>query len=121
MTPLQAAYKHVAKLPPLAPDDPGPFSFASQARVTRILDEAGFTDIAMERCDLQLDTSVGRGLEAAVESRTRNRSDGAGAIGSAARTGRRSHPIDPRGADAFCPRPGGIAAGLDLDRTRSNA
>jgi SAM-dependent methyltransferase len=68
MAPLQAVYKHVPKLPPLAPDDPGPFAFASEARVTGILGKAGFTDIAMERCDLALDIAVGRGLDAAVES-----------------------------------------------------
>jgi ubiquinone/menaquinone biosynthesis C-methylase UbiE len=66
--PLQAAYKHVPKLPQLGPDDPGPFSFASEARVRRILSEAGFSKIAMEPCDLSLDTAVGRGLEAAVEA-----------------------------------------------------
>jgi ubiquinone/menaquinone biosynthesis C-methylase UbiE len=66
MVPLQAAYKHVPKLPQLGPDDPGPFSFASEARVRRILGEAGFSRIAMEPCDLSLDTAVGRGLEAAV-------------------------------------------------------
>jgi ubiquinone/menaquinone biosynthesis C-methylase UbiE len=68
MAPLQAAYKHVPKLPQLGPDDPGPFSFASEARVTRILSEAGFSNIAMEPCDLSLDTAVGGGLDAAVEA-----------------------------------------------------
>jgi SAM-dependent methyltransferase len=68
MAPLQAAYKHVPKLPQLGPEDPGPFSFASEARVTRILSEAGFSTIAMEPCDLSLDTAVGRGLDAAVEA-----------------------------------------------------
>ena len=68
MTPLQAAYKHVPKLPQLGPEDPGPFAFASEARVNRILSEAGFSRIAMERCDLSLDVAVGRGLEAAVEA-----------------------------------------------------
>jgi ubiquinone/menaquinone biosynthesis C-methylase UbiE len=36
MAPLQAAYKHVPKLPQQGPEDPGPFSFADEARVTRI-------------------------------------------------------------------------------------
>jgi ubiquinone/menaquinone biosynthesis C-methylase UbiE len=40
MAPLQAVYKHVPKLPQLGPEDPGPFSFASEARVHRILGEA---------------------------------------------------------------------------------
>jgi SAM-dependent methyltransferase len=68
MTPLQAAYKHVPKLPQLGPEDPGPFAFASEARVRRILGEAGFVGVAMERCDLSLDVAIGGGLDAAVET-----------------------------------------------------
>jgi SAM-dependent methyltransferase len=66
MTPLQAIYQHVPKLPPQGPEDPGPFAFASEERVHRILGEAGFTGIAMEPCPLSLDIAIGRGLEAAV-------------------------------------------------------
>src|SRR6266404_7442181 len=68
MAPLQAAYKHVPKLPQQGPDDPGPFAFASEDRVNRILGEAGYQGIAMERCDLSFDIAVGGGLEAAVRS-----------------------------------------------------
>jgi SAM-dependent methyltransferase len=68
MMPLQAVYKHVPKLPQLGPEDPGPFAFASEQRVIRILSEAGFSGIAMEPCDLSLDVAVGRGLDAAVET-----------------------------------------------------
>jgi ubiquinone/menaquinone biosynthesis C-methylase UbiE len=68
MVPLQAAYKHAPKLPQLGPDDPGPFSFASEQRVRRTLSEAGFQDVTMEPCNLSLDIAVGRGLEAAVQS-----------------------------------------------------
>ena len=68
MAPLQAAYKHAPRLPQPGPDDPGPFSFASEQRVAGILGEAGFTAIEMERCDLSLDIAIGRGLEAAVET-----------------------------------------------------
>jgi ubiquinone/menaquinone biosynthesis C-methylase UbiE len=68
MMPLQAVYKHVPKLPQLGPEDPGPFSFASEQRVNRILSEAGFSKIAMEPCNLVLDVAIGRGLEAAVEA-----------------------------------------------------
>ena len=68
LVPLQAVYKHVAKLPQLGPEDPGPFSFASEARVHRILGEAGFQGVAMEPCNLSLDIAVGRGLDAAVTS-----------------------------------------------------
>ena len=68
MAPLQAVYKHVPKLPPQGPEDPGPFAFASEARVQRILGEAGFTGIAMEPCNLSLDVAIGRGMDAAVQS-----------------------------------------------------
>jgi SAM-dependent methyltransferase len=68
MAPLQAVYKHVPKLPQQGPEDPGPFSFASEQRVHRILGEAGFTGIEMERCNLALDVAIGRGLDAAVQS-----------------------------------------------------
>jgi SAM-dependent methyltransferase len=67
MTPLQAVYNLVPKLPELGPEDPGPFSFASEVRVHGILGQAGFSEIAMEACDLALDISVGGGLDAAVE------------------------------------------------------
>jgi ubiquinone/menaquinone biosynthesis C-methylase UbiE len=68
MAPLQAVYKHVPKLPQQGPEDPGPFSFASEARVHRILGQAGFSEIAMEPRNLSLDVAIGRGLEAAVRS-----------------------------------------------------
>ena len=67
MAPLQAVYKHVPKLPPQGPEDPGPFAFSSEERVHRILGAAGFIDIAMEACPLSLDIAIGRGLDAAVE------------------------------------------------------
>ena len=66
--PLQEAYKHVPRLPEVGPEDPGPFSFAREERVRRILSEAGFSSIAMEAVDLSLDLAVGRGLDAAVDS-----------------------------------------------------
>ncbi len=68
MAPLQAVYKHAPKLPPQGPEDPGPFAFASEERVHRILGEAGFKGIAMEPCPLALDIAIGRGLDAAVQS-----------------------------------------------------
>src|ERR1700722_629229 len=42
-TPLQAVYRHVPKMPQPGPEDPGPFAFASEARVRRVLVAAGFT------------------------------------------------------------------------------
>jgi ubiquinone/menaquinone biosynthesis C-methylase UbiE len=68
MAPLQAVYKHAPKLPRPEPEDPGPFSFASEERVRRILGEAGFTGIDLEPCNLALDVAVGRGLDMAVQS-----------------------------------------------------
>jgi len=68
MVPLQAAYQHVPKMPQVGPEDPGPFAFASEARVKRILDAAGFSQVAMEPVDLALDVAIGGGLEAAVKS-----------------------------------------------------
>jgi ubiquinone/menaquinone biosynthesis C-methylase UbiE len=68
MLSLQAAYKHVPRLPQQGPEDPGPFSFASEQRVKRILDAAGFAGVAMEPCDLALDTAIGGGIDAAVRS-----------------------------------------------------
>jgi hypothetical protein len=68
MVALQAVYKHVPKMPQVGPEDPGPFSFASQERVNRVLGAAGFNAIAMEPCKLALDVAVGRGLDAAVKS-----------------------------------------------------
>jgi SAM-dependent methyltransferase len=64
---LKEAYKFVPKLPEMKPDDPGPFSFADEERVRRILTESGFTDIGLER------RSGTRhrhrpGLEAAIET-----------------------------------------------------
>jgi ubiquinone/menaquinone biosynthesis C-methylase UbiE len=67
MAPLQAAYKHVPKLPQQGPEDPGPFAFASEERVRRILGAAGFQDVEMEPCPLSLDAAIGRGLDAAVQ------------------------------------------------------
>jgi SAM-dependent methyltransferase len=68
MVPLQAVYRHVPKMPPVGPEEPGPFAFASEERVTRILKAAGFSGIAMEPCKLSLDIAVGQGMDAAVRS-----------------------------------------------------
>ena len=91
MTPLQAVYQHVPKLPQMAPEDPGPFAFASEQHVRRILGEAGFKDVALEACPLALDLAIGRGLEAAVQ--------GALEIGPASRA-LDGHPAEVRAAAA---------------------
>jgi SAM-dependent methyltransferase len=77
MAPLMAVYKHVPKMPPVGPEEPGPFAFASEERVTRILKGAGFVDVAMEPHNLPMDVAIGGGLDAAV--------DGALQIGPASR------------------------------------
>ncbi len=66
--PLREAGKHAPPLPEMDPEAPGPFAFASEARVRRTLSEAGFADIAVTPHDLELDIAVGRGLDAAVTS-----------------------------------------------------
>ena len=48
------------------PEAPGPFAFADEARVRRILSGAGYADIVVTPHDLDLDIAVGRGLDAAV-------------------------------------------------------
>lgn len=67
MLPLQAAYKHVPRLPEVGAEEPGPFSFAREDSVRRILSEAGLSSIELEPVDLTLDLAVGRGLDAAVD------------------------------------------------------
>lgn len=68
LLPLQEAYRHVPKLPEASPNDPGPFSFANDARVRPILATAGFTAIGFEPIDLTIDLATGQGLDAAVET-----------------------------------------------------
>jgi SAM-dependent methyltransferase len=68
--PLREAGKHAPPLPKTGPEDPGPFAFASEARVRRILSDAGFADIVLTPHDLELDIAVGRGLETAVRAAT---------------------------------------------------
>ena len=68
MTPVQAVYQHVPRPPPPGPDDPGPFAFASEARVRRILGDAGYQGIEMEPVGISLDISIGRGLAAAAKA-----------------------------------------------------
>jgi len=66
--PLQAALQHVPPPPLPDPDEPGPFAFAREARVRRILSDAGFSAIAIEPVDVALDLATGRGLDAAVSN-----------------------------------------------------
>jgi SAM-dependent methyltransferase len=66
--PLREAGKHAPPLPETDPEAPGPFAFANEARVRRILSDAGYADIVLKAHELELDIAVGRGLDAAVEA-----------------------------------------------------
>ncbi len=68
IVPLKAAMRHAPRLPEVGPEDPGPFSFADEARVRRILAAAGFVDVALAPENLELDVAVGLGLDGAVVS-----------------------------------------------------
>jgi SAM-dependent methyltransferase len=70
MLPLEEACRHVPRPPPSGPEEPGPFAFASERRVRRILDGAGFGEVRLEAVELSLDIGLGRGLDAAVETAT---------------------------------------------------
>jgi SAM-dependent methyltransferase len=65
LVPVLAAAQHIAFPPPPPPDAPGPFAFADAERVRRLLEDAGFADVAFE----PLDEPVGLAgsLESAVE------------------------------------------------------
>jgi SAM-dependent methyltransferase len=64
--PLREAGKHAPPLPEMDPEAPGPFAFADEARVRRILSQAGYADIVLKPHDLELDIAIGRGLDTAV-------------------------------------------------------
>ncbi|RBP06245.1 ubiquinone/menaquinone biosynthesis C-methylase UbiE [Roseiarcus fermentans] len=68
IVPLRAAAGHAPPLPELGPEDPGPFAFADENRVRRILFDAGFLDVDVEPEDYQLDIALGGGLDAAVDA-----------------------------------------------------
>jgi ubiquinone/menaquinone biosynthesis C-methylase UbiE len=68
MLPLQAAYRHVPRLPEVGPEDPGAFSFAAEPRVRDILERAGFDAIRLEPVDLSIDLASGGGLDAALST-----------------------------------------------------
>jgi ubiquinone/menaquinone biosynthesis C-methylase UbiE len=65
-TALRAATEFVPPPPKLEPGAPGPFAFADEAHVRRILDAAGFKDVKLEPVDLKLDAGSGKGLDEAV-------------------------------------------------------
>ena len=116
MAPLMAVYKHVPKMPPVGPEEPGPFAFASEERVKRILGGAGFVDVAMEPHNL------GDGCRDRRRARCRGRGrlpDWSGeprAAGPSSRDVCRGKSFDPRDAGALPEGAVGGVAGRDLDR-----
>lgn len=66
--PLHAVYEHVLRPPKPGPEDPGPFSFADKARVTRILTAAGFSTPSFTPLDVPMDLAAGGTLEDAVRN-----------------------------------------------------
>src|SRR5208283_2780041 len=67
IVPLRAAAGHAPPLPETGPDDPGPFAFADEGRVRRLLAEAGFVEVDMQPENFDLDVALGQGLDSAVE------------------------------------------------------
>ena len=65
--PLMAAAQHIPLPQPPAPGAPGPFSFADRERVSGILQQAGFRDIALEPLLDTLFLGAGRNLDQAVD------------------------------------------------------
>ena len=117
MAPLQAVYKHVPKLPQHGPEDPGPFAFASEAaRAPHSGRGRIFRISPWSRAISSLDVAIGRGLDAAVRGRARNRTGQPRARRATARRARRRDEFDPRGARAIRQRTGGAACRIDLDR-----
>ena len=68
IAPLREAAKHAPPLPESNPEEPGPFAFGDDARVRRILTEAGFADTVLEPQDFELDIAAGKGLDTAVRA-----------------------------------------------------
>ncbi len=64
--PLAAAAQHVALPAPPEPDAPGPFSFADDERVRRILESAGFDAVAFESIEGPLRVGGGGDVDQAV-------------------------------------------------------
>jgi SAM-dependent methyltransferase len=65
--PMMAALQHIPPPPIPRPEDPGPFSFASQDRVRGILEGAGFGGVGFEPLDQDLLVGGGQGVDTAVD------------------------------------------------------
>lgn len=67
LLPMMEAAKHVEMPPPPHPEDPGPFAFGDRTRVERILGEAGYTSMAVERLDITMKLGPSSDLEESVD------------------------------------------------------
>ena len=65
--PMSAALEHLPPPPPVEPDAPGPWAFADDDRVRRILDQAGFADVRVEALEGELLLAGGGDAEQAYE------------------------------------------------------
>lgn len=65
--PMAAIRGIVPPAPPGDPEAPGPFSFGDRGRVTRILTDAGYSDVAFEAIDHPILFGLGATREAAID------------------------------------------------------
>ena len=65
--PMNAIRDIVPPAPPTDPDAPGPVSFADPARVTRILDQAGYSDVRIGAFDDEILFGIGETRDAAID------------------------------------------------------
>jgi SAM-dependent methyltransferase len=61
-----AAAQHLPALPPLGPEDPGPYSFGDPDRVRRILGGSGWNEIRLELVEHPIALAAGGGVEEAL-------------------------------------------------------
>lgn len=66
----EVVLRHVPAPPPQPADAPGQFAFGDGARVERILEEAGFTDIALTPHDLPFRVTAGTDMNTALKAVT---------------------------------------------------
>ena len=69
--PLEAGGRLLPPQPPPEPDAPGPFAFSDADRVRRILTEAGWRDVILDRHDVPMRLAAPGDLDAATEFVTR--------------------------------------------------
>jgi SAM-dependent methyltransferase len=67
MLPMMEASKHVAMPPAPEPGEPGPFAFGDRLRVKRILSDAGFDAIAVEKLDVTMALGPSADLDESVD------------------------------------------------------